>query len=222
MAGSQHAEISNSVSYEDSPEITMPGIPCTMARSLYDDIRDSCAALDTDLVRLDTEAAQGLGNALGVDEVKDAVRNMRGCRFPVRFEGLEEEVNFMALLGLLHFGSGYHKEFYQLNGCDAYDAVTKGVLGMHLASEKLNTDGICSITIVEVGSYFSLPLQQDVGSPEELHPAITMSQPGGAPREMAELITRCLNDTGRILWERRMSSLGEFVLSELHQQVAPL
>jgi hypothetical protein len=56
----------------------------------------------------------------------------------VRFDSLEEEVNFLAVASLLCFGSGFRSELHasingSVDGSGAYGTITRGVLAMYLA-----------------------------------------------------------------------------------------
>ena len=51
----------------------------------------------------------------------------------VRFDNLEDEVNFLAVMSLLCFGSGYRNELHTKVQSGAYGMITRGVLGLYLA-----------------------------------------------------------------------------------------
>ncbi|RHY32401.1 hypothetical protein DYB32_002611 [Aphanomyces invadans] len=88
-------------------------------------------------------------------------------RYPLSFKSIEEEVNFLALVDLLNFGSGYRKPLHQY--CDRMF----GVIGMYISSSQLDAKTLRGLSLDSVANYFSLPLERD----EQLSPGIYISKP---------------------------------------------
>eukprot|EP00242_Pyramimonas_sp_CCMP2087_P009931 CAMPEP_0198202008 /NCGR_PEP_ID=MMETSP1445-20131203/5062_1 /TAXON_ID=36898 /ORGANISM="Pyramimonas sp., Strain CCMP2087" /LENGTH=324 /DNA_ID=CAMNT_0043872707 /DNA_START=57 /DNA_END=1028 /DNA_ORIENTATION=- len=189
--------------------------------SIFELIRTSCAEVVSPLVEVDEDAAARFAKALDLKEVLDATKSVPGCRFPVRFDSLEEEVNFLAVASLLCFGSGFRSELHNgsVDGSGAYGTITRGVLAMYLAGSKLDADFMINFEVPKCGELFGLPIRQDVPGP---HPAIMISQPGGPLRELVNKLVQCMQDTGRVLKELQARSLGAFILQQAADTSTPL
>jgi hypothetical protein len=129
--------------------------------------------------------------------------------YPLNFDGLVDEVNFMAVTQLLNIGSGFRQELHAVGGRGAWETILFGVMGLFLSGQALDADRMIALTITDVEQNFNLPLTVDQAVGDG---PIKMSVPSPV-RPLAEKIRHILNDTGRILRNFDFPSLGHFVLN---------
>ncbi|KAJ1652301.1 hypothetical protein IWQ61_007333 [Dispira simplex] len=130
--------------------------------------------------------------------------------FPLKFDTVEDEVNLVAILDLLNFGSGYRQELHAACDRGAAQTILYGCMGLHISQASLDAQGLQKLTLGDVAGYFGIPL---LGA-EEAHPSlpgVTISQPS-VLRHFAEALTKVLNETGAILQAKGYRSLGYFLL----------
>ncbi|KAJ0395388.1 hypothetical protein P43SY_002964 [Pythium insidiosum] len=152
-------------------------------------------------------------------------------RFPLNFRSLEDEVNFLTLLALLSFGSGYRKELHK------YTQRLFGLIGLYISVSRLDADYMANVSIDVLADFFSLPLDRD----EEISPGIYVSKPvrrldrrnrsgchgnltglvrvdaiQGPLRPLAEMMHKAVQECGQKLKERGFADFGAFVLAHLH------
>ncbi|ETV91117.1 hypothetical protein H310_14213 [Aphanomyces invadans] len=136
-------------------------------------------------------------------------------RYPLSFKSIEEEVNFLALVDLLNFGSGYRKPLHQYCDRGAHETMMFGVIGMYISSSQLDAKTLRGLSLDSVANYFSLPLERD----EQLSPGIYISKPGPL-KPLAESIHQALTETGSLCLERGYDDIGAFVLAHLNAGTA--
>ncbi|KAJ1969668.1 hypothetical protein IWQ62_000476 [Dispira parvispora] len=130
--------------------------------------------------------------------------------FPLKFDTVEDEVNLVAILDLLNFGSGYRQELHAACDRGAAQTIIYGCMGLHISQTPVDAQGLQKLTLGDVSGYFGIPL---LGT-EEAHPSlpgVTISQPS-VLRNFAEALTKVLNETGEILQAKGYRSLGHFIL----------
>jgi len=131
-------------------------------------------------------------------------------QFPLKFDSVDDEVDFIALMDVLQFGSGFRTALHKLCGRGANDTITYGMLILKISGQKLTADYLSSLTITDIRDFFNIPLDVD----KEVQPGIKMSV-ASALRPLAEFITRVLNDIGRILRSRMMTSISQFITAAI-------
>ena len=147
-----------------------------------------------------------------------ALESAPGVRFPLSFAKLEEEVNFLGLLSLLRFGSGWEREARAAapaRGDGVADRLLRGLFQLSIAGNRLDADALQNLSEFAVGSAWSLHLQED--KPHPSSPAFSVATDTPA-RPFVALLTHAMNETGRKLWERQHATLGAFVLAALQRE----
>jgi len=127
-------------------------------------------------------------------------------------------VNFLGLLNLLRFGSGWRSELSASAGnsgssCDgdtAADLSLRGLFSLFVGGRALDADALQTLTEFQIGTAYGLHLQRDM--PHATLPCVTLAQDTPA-RPFLKATHALLEDTGRRLWERQSKSLGAFILS---------
>ncbi|ETV66289.1 hypothetical protein H257_17256 [Aphanomyces astaci] len=137
-------------------------------------------------------------------------------RYPLSFKSVDEEVNFLALVDLLNFGSGYRKLLHQYCDRGAHETMMFGVIGMYISSPRLDAKTLRGLSLDSVANYFSIPLDRD----EELSTGIYISKPGPL-KPLAEGIHQVLTETGSLCLKHGFDDLGAFVLAHVHETAAP-
>ena len=128
---------------------------------------------------------------------------------PLKFDNLIQEVNLIALIQLLNFGSGYRVELKRLTNRGAFDTIRALVISFHISQMDLSAKGLERVTIDEIANMAQLPLTEDVN-----HPDLEGVQIGQRTKlaRMVEAIVQVLNNTGEILKLGGYQSLGTFVI----------
>ncbi|KAF9932899.1 hypothetical protein FBU30_007058 [Linnemannia zychae] len=137
---------------------------------------------------------------------KHSVAN--GMSFPLRFESLEQEVNILSLIDILNTGHGFRKELHEDSDRGAFDTIVFGTMSLHISSSDTSANALSKMSGWEVGEHFGITMQKD--EPTEL-PHVTVSKPTVASK-LAGQLQGVLNETGRILKEKKFETLGAFVI----------
>ncbi|KAG8882172.1 hypothetical protein FRB98_003894 [Tulasnella sp. 332] len=139
---------------------------------------------------------------------------------PLKFPSAVAELNLIAILSLLNFGSGYRAALHAANGRGAYDNIRALVLSLYLTSSEepgpsnlLSAQGMTKITREQIAGLMNVSLH--VEAPHPTMPAVTIGQLGGPLLEFVELITSTLQSTGNILVNNGYPDLGSFVMEAL-------
>ncbi|CAG9467708.1 unnamed protein product [Pedinophyceae sp. YPF-701] len=131
-------------------------------------------------------------------------------RLPCRFSTTVEEVNFMCLMGLLSFGSGYTPLIRERTGRGAFETTQFGCLGMLLSGSKLAAGDLATFNDFSFYQYFGLDTREE----REVAPGIMASEPGPlAP--LGREVVRAMHTAAEALRSRGHDSLGELVLAIL-------
>eukprot|EP00884_Botryococcus_braunii_P019215 jgi/Botrbrau1/5978/Bobra.104_1s0009.1 len=168
----------------------------------------ACASGD---VHIDDEAVQALAGSLSVQDIKSAVQPLR---LPVNFADLQSEVNLLALLHLLDFGSGYDDLLQSNIQRDAHETMQFGVLGMAISGKRLDAVFLKCFSNFAVSNFFSFSSHEDQPSPI---PGVQISRPGPLAG-LATQLREVMNETGRILEEGGQADLASLVLEILSGQ----
>jgi len=139
-------------------------------------------------------------------------------------------VNFLAILSLLNFGSAYAVALEEQRKVDTdsdeeedgpnkagiFMTIVQGAISLHLAGSKLNADSMVDIVDKDIEKHFSVPIRQ-VKAVEGTPITMEVEDAGGPFVRYVAAIRFALNDTGRVLRERGVDSLGAFVMQALLQ-----
>jgi len=137
----------------------------------------------------------------------DDHNKLRPLIFPLKFTSLEQEINFIALIDLLNFASGFRKELHDATERGAYDTICYGVMGMHLSRDHLDAEFFSRVMLTDVADFFGLPLNKE----KEIQPGLTTFVDHEL-RALVLLITKVMNDTGKVLKDKGCKDLGDFIL----------
>ncbi|KAG0309831.1 hypothetical protein BGZ98_005371 [Dissophora globulifera] len=158
-------------------------------------------------IKIDREAITRFLTELNQESwSKHSVSN--GMSFPLRFESLEQEVNFLSLIDLLNTGHGFRKELHEDSDRGAFETIVFGVMSFHISNTLTTAEGLSHLTAWEIGGHFGIEMQKDM--PSELE-HVTLSKPSVASK-LAGQIQGVLNETGRILKQKGFVNLGAFVI----------
>lgn len=146
--------------------------------------------------------------------------NQHGLSFPLRFSSVLDELNFLSVLSLLNFGSGYRIPLHQETGRGAWDNVRALAFSFYLASstgegDLLSAKGLQTITETQISEFMRVNMHREQPHPEI--PGIVVGQLGGPMYELVKLIAKSLNETGSILLSSGYLNLGSFVLEALKE-----
>ncbi|KAG0329425.1 hypothetical protein BG004_002337 [Podila humilis] len=184
-------------------------MPFTCPSNLYESIYESSKRCrENSHIEIDQSAIDRFLTDLSQESWdKHSVAN--GMSFPLRFESLEQEVNILSLIDLLNTGHGFRKELHEdIGGRGAFETIVFGIMSFHISSSPTTAHALSKMTGWEVGEHFGITMQKDV--PSEL-PHVTLSQPSVASK-LAGQIQGVLNETGKILLEKKFETLGSFVM----------
>ena len=130
-------------------------------------------------------------------------------KLPLKFDSLLQEVNLLAILGLLNFCSGYRVELKRLTGRGAFDTIRALVISLHISQTDLSSPSLEKLNAVDIASMAQLPISE-----AKDHPSLQGVQIGSPTKlaQMAKDIANVLSSTGEILRRGGIQSLGAFVL----------
>ncbi|KAI9206030.1 uncharacterized protein BJ171DRAFT_498443 [Polychytrium aggregatum] len=173
-------------------------------------VKSSCkhlAETATADISIQDESIDQFLSTFDVNLFKD-LTNTEPFRVPLRFDSIEAEINFIALLDLLNFGSGWRVELHNAVGRGASEAIKFGAMAMHISGITATTEYLKSVTISEISSLFDIPVTHEVP-----HPSLPVVIGEPAPiRPFVQAITDTLKETGECLESQGFKSLGHFIL----------
>ncbi|KAK0476595.1 hypothetical protein IW261DRAFT_1488999 [Armillaria novae-zelandiae] len=142
------------------------------------------------------------------------VSKSHGLSMPLKFSSPLAELNVLAILSLLNFGSGYRVPLHEATGRGAWDSIRALVLSMYITDEGLlAARGMQSTDVGKVAELMRVNIH--IEKPHESIPGVTVGELGGAMYELTTLITGVLNETGDILVGAGYPDLGTFVAQAL-------
>lgn len=146
------------------------------------------------------------------------VSRNHGLHFPLKFPSVLSELNFLSVLCLLNFASGYRVPLHEQTGRGAWDNIRALTFGMYLSSvtgedDLLSAKSMKAVTPQQVAELMSVKIY--VERSHETIPGVTVGELGGPVYDLVKLISTTLNETGEILGQSGMPNLGSFVLRSL-------
>ncbi|CAO3677652.1 hypothetical protein G6F70_000224 [Rhizopus microsporus] len=179
-------------------------------------VRTSCRALTekSDKVKI---SKQGIDRFLSELDKKqyEELSYDSSVILPLKFSTMEEELNFISVINLLNFGSGYRLELHKYAGRGAFDTIRYGVMAMHIGGIPMDAKSFSEIDIFKVSEIFQFPIDKEVR--HETLDFVTMSQPTPL-KPLAVGITSTLNTTGKYLQNHGYKSLAQFILDHAKKQ----
>lgn len=148
------------------------------------------------------------------------VSNKNGLTLPLNFSSHLEELNFISVLSLLNFASGYRLDLHAQTGRGAWDSIRGLLFGLYISSvpgeeDLLSAQGLRTLQMSKIAEMMGISLHI-----ERLHetiPGVTVGELGGPLYDLVKLISSVLNETGQILADSGYANLGLFVAEALQQ-----
>jgi len=186
--------------------------------NILDLVRGSAAyvAQHAKHINIVPEAISEFAKSLDIEKFKE---KSGAVNFPLRFSDAEDELNFIAVVDLLNFASGFRKPLHALCGRGAYETICYGCLSLKLSGVEMDAQFMRSVMLTDIAQHFNLPLRME----QPLNLGQNGSSTGSAVttlvdtplRPLANMIAKVLNETGKILQEKECKNLAEFVLRTL-------
>ncbi|KAI8890244.1 hypothetical protein K501DRAFT_206870 [Backusella circina FSU 941] len=139
-------------------------------------------------------------------------------KMPLKFDSVEEEVNFIATIDLLNFGSGYRRPLHEMIDRGAFDTIRFGVMSFHIGGTPMDAECYKNMSLFQVSEIFQIPLTRDV--PHEKLDFVTVAEPTEL-RPFAIGITSVLNSTGEFLVSKGYKNLAEFLMDKNYDGQRP-
>ncbi|OBZ84512.1 hypothetical protein A0J61_07431 [Choanephora cucurbitarum] len=136
-------------------------------------------------------------------------------KMPLRFDTLQDEINFVTFIDLLNFGSGFRVPLHHLADRGAFDAIRFGAMSFHISGKSMDADTFKNMTIFEVAEIFQLPIDREVR--HEKLDFVTLTEPT-ALKPFAAGLTAVLNTTGDYLVSHKHKDLADFILYHVNQK----
>ncbi|KAI9317648.1 hypothetical protein BX666DRAFT_1939470 [Dichotomocladium elegans] len=130
-------------------------------------------------------------------------------RMPLKFSTVAEEINIVALIDLLNFGSGYRVPLKAMTGRGAFDTIRFGAMAFHIGGTPLDAKTFKEMTAHQVAELYQLPIDREVKPPNM--PWVTMTEPTEL-KPFADGIASVLNSTGAFLEQHNYKDLASFIL----------
>ncbi|KAG0173758.1 hypothetical protein DFQ28_011251 [Apophysomyces sp. BC1034] len=172
-------------------------------------VRSTCkACVDNSPVKVSQQGIRSFLEKLDKHQFEELAVDTP-MHMPVKFETVADEINFIALIDLLNFGSGYRIPLHQLAQRGAFDTIRFGAMSFHIGGTPLTAETFKSITAFEVSETFQFPIDREVHPPNM--PFVTMTEPTEL-KPLADGIASVLNSTGEFLHKHNYKDLASFIL----------
>ncbi|KAF7731012.1 hypothetical protein EC973_001058 [Apophysomyces ossiformis] len=174
-----------------------------------DAVRSSCrTCVDKSPVKISQEGIRSFLENLDKHQYEELAIDTP-MHMPVKFSSMAEEINFIALIDLLNFGSGYRLSLHKLAQRGAFDTIRFGAMSFHIGGKPMTAETFKSITAYEVSEIFQFPIEREVHPPNMSF--VTMLEPNEL-RPLADGIVSVLNTTGEFLQTHGYKDLAAFIL----------
>jgi hypothetical protein len=173
-------------------------------------------------LQIETDSVKRLLLSPALTTTFQRLASSHGYAFPFKFASALSELNFLSILSLINFASGYRVPLHRLTGRGAYDNIRALVFSLYLTSaaetggaDPLSARGMAGISSQTVAELMGLSLH--VERPHESIPGVTVGELGGPGFEVASLVAEAMNSTGKVLVDGGYPDLGSFVLEALKE-----
>ncbi|PBK95690.1 hypothetical protein ARMGADRAFT_990837 [Armillaria gallica] len=193
----------------------MSAVPFPPSGSFIESVRESARKARTEnQISITDESIHRLLTSPAFTQSFARVSKLHGLSMPLNFSSPLAELNVLAILSLLNFGSGYRVPLHEATGRGAWDSIRALVLSMYITDEGLLTArGMQTADVGKVAELMRVNIH--VEKPHESIPGVTVGELGGPMYELTTLITGVLNETGDILVAAGYPDLGTFVAQAL-------
>jgi len=139
---------------------------------------------------------------------------------PLNFSSPLAELNLLAILSLLNFGSGFRVPLHKATGRGAWDNMRMLVFGLYISSsagdgDLVSANGLKTIPLMKIAELLRVDVHTE--RQHESIPGVTVGEMRGPIYDLVKLITDVLNETGSLLVERGYPDLGTFVVECLKE-----
>eukprot|EP01025_Chloroclados_australasicus_P043208 TRINITY_DN46048_c0_g1_i1.p1 TRINITY_DN46048_c0_g1~~TRINITY_DN46048_c0_g1_i1.p1 ORF type:complete len:347 (+),score=36.15 TRINITY_DN46048_c0_g1_i1:135-1175(+) len=169
---------------------------------------EECVAAQSD-IQINADAAQSYARSLNASAVAAACRPFK---YPCIFDTLERECSFLALMRLLAFGTGFeHLLQEQPKHRTAKDVTQMGVIGLHMADNRMDTPAMNSFTHSDTVNVFGIDAHIECDSGIA---GVTMSKPGPLA-DWLDKLKSAITTTGEALNSEESPSIGAYIVAFL-------
>lgn len=145
------------------------------------------------------------------------VSKAHGLAFPLQFPSLAAEINFLSVLALLNFGSGYRVPLHEKTERGAWDNIRGLCFSLFITSsadtDYLSARGMEVVSEHVVAEHMRVSIHEE--RPHESIPGVTVGELGGPVHQLVKLITNTLKETGGVLVKGGYPDLGSLVLQSV-------
>jgi len=139
---------------------------------------------------------------------------------PLAFDTALQELNLLAVLALLNFGSSFRQELHVHHGRGVYETILQLVLACHISStetdELLSAKAMSTVSDTRLAELMGgLPLMEE--KEHETLPGVRVGTKGGRLAELVGMVQAVMNTTGRVLVQKGYRDLGSLVAELLTQ-----
>ncbi|KAI8644853.1 hypothetical protein BD408DRAFT_383102 [Parasitella parasitica] len=135
-------------------------------------------------------------------------------KMPLKFETIEDELNFITVIDLLNFGSGYRVPLHEMTGRGAFDTIRFGAMSFHIGGKPMDAESFKNCTIFDIAETFQIPIDREVK--HEKLDFVTVSEPT-VLKSFAAGLTDVLNSTGEYLKAHNYKDLAQFIMQHVRQ-----
>ncbi|KAF9484484.1 hypothetical protein BDN70DRAFT_825584 [Pholiota conissans] len=148
------------------------------------------------------------------------VSKHHGLAMPLSFSSSLDELNFLSVLSLLNFASGYRVPLHAQTGRGAWDSIRALAFSLFITStsgegDLLSSRGLQAINASKIAEFMGINMHAE--RPHESIPGVIVGELGGPLYELVNLIASVLNETGHILVSGGYVNLGSFVAEALNE-----
>ncbi|OAX36088.1 hypothetical protein K503DRAFT_721947 [Rhizopogon vinicolor AM-OR11-026] len=196
------------------PDLPSPGTFVTA-------VKESCrAATVAANIKVEDAAIRRLLESPSFQSSFQRVSRSHGVAFPLKFSSILSELNFLSVLCLLNFASGYRVPLHEQTGRGAWDNIRAFTFSLYLSSatgqgDLLSAKGMKTMSEQQVAQHMGVTIH--VERPHESIPGLTVGELGGPIYDVVKLISSTLTETGQILDNSGYSELGSLVLESLKE-----
>ncbi|KAF9529281.1 hypothetical protein CPB83DRAFT_275750 [Crepidotus variabilis] len=149
----------------------------------------------------------------------ERVSKDHGLLLPLKFASHLEELNFISILSLLNFASGFRVPLHTQTGRGAWDSIRALCFSLFITSttegDLLSAKGLQTLSTAKISELMRINLH--VEKPHAKIPGVVVGELGGPLFELVTMIVDVLKETGEILEKSGYSNLGAFVVEALQE-----
>ncbi|KLO18380.1 hypothetical protein SCHPADRAFT_845128 [Schizopora paradoxa] len=181
-------------------------------------VKDSCRSLRiSSAIKIERPRIERLLLSPAFLDSFSRVSKAHGLAFPLQFPSLASEINFLSVLSLLNFGSGYRAPLHEQTGRGAWDNIRALCFSLFITSsadvDYLSARGMEAVTEQVIAEHMRVSIHEE--RPHESIPGVTVGELGGPIHQLVKLITSTLKETGAVLVQSGYPDLGSLVYQAL-------